>query len=255
MVGTVGSDTTAKSTSTGNFILVYNAATGALSAGNTSVNTQIGGGLLRSTTGVFPFTDNTGEVGNSTFTWNNGNFTSLTVDSTLNVRAALDLADNDVLRIGSGDDFQFIHDGTTNFISCLVGDMVIRNTASTGNLFSFSRTTGNFTAVGTITANFSDDNLKTVVGYIKEPLSKIKKLTGFYYTPNEIAIGLGYENKIDVGVSAQQVQKILPEIVYPAPISNNYLTIQYEKLTPLIIEAIKELEVRVSVIESKLNND
>ena len=73
-----------------------------------------------SATNIFPTTDNTGVVGNAAFTWSNGRFTNLTVDdtltvtSTLNVRNAIDLADSDILRVGSSDDVQLFYNGTTN---------------------------------------------------------------------------------------------------------------------------------------------
>jgi hypothetical protein len=61
-----------------------------------------------------PVTDNTGVIGNATKTWSNGQFTNLSIDSTLTVRAAIDLADSDVLRMGSSDDWQLFYNGTTN---------------------------------------------------------------------------------------------------------------------------------------------
>ena len=67
-----------------------------------------------SATNILPTTDNTGVVGNTAFTWSNGQFTDLTVNGTLNVRVAIDLADSDILRFGSSDDVQLFYNGTTN---------------------------------------------------------------------------------------------------------------------------------------------
>jgi hypothetical protein len=78
-------------------------------------------------------------------------------------------------------------------------------------------------------------------------------LSGFYFTPNQIAQDFGYELKQEVGVSAQEVQAVLPEAVAPAPISDEYLTVRYEKLVPLLIEAIKELKQELDELKAKVN--
>ena len=111
------------------------------------------------------------------------------------------------------------------------------NTAASG-------TAGEIRATGNITAYYSDDRLKTKLGMIEDALAKLTSLSGFYYEANELAKSMGYDDTREVGLSAQQVQKILPEIVVPAPIDPRYLTIHYEKLIPLIVEAIKELNAK-----------
>jgi hypothetical protein len=115
-------------------------------------------------------------------------------------------------------------------------------------------------AAGNITAYYSDMRLKTHLGKIENARDKVRQLEGFYYEANELAQKFGYKAKREVGVSAQAVQAVLPEIVTDAPINSNYLTIDYERLTPLLIEAIKEqdtelvdLRNRVAQLESLIN--
>ena len=114
-----------------------------------------------------------------------------------------------------------------------------------------SGTTGEIRATNNITAYYSDDRLKTKLGAIVGALAKVKSLNGFYYEANETAQALGYEAVREVGVSAQEVQAILPEIVVPAPIDEKYWTVRYEKLVPLLIEAIKELSEEVERLKVK----
>jgi hypothetical protein len=112
---------------------------------------------------------------------------------------------------------------------------------------------GNITATGNITAYYSDDRLKTRKGNIENALDKVLSLDGFHYEANEIAQALGYKAKPEVGLSAQQVQAVLPEVVVPAPIDGQYLTVHYERIIPLLVEAIKEQSKKIEALEAKLN--
>ena len=112
-----------------------------------------------------------------------------------------------------------------------------------------SGTAGEIRATNNITAYYSDDRFKTNLGNIPDALTKVLTLNGFYYEANELAQSYGYEKKLEVGVSAQQVQAVQPEVVVPAPIDENYLTVRYERLIPLLIEAIKELNAKVTALE------
>jgi hypothetical protein len=147
------------------------------------------------------------------------------------------------------------------------GDMVDPNTGylamrfSSGvQVFTGNRTgtaaitlgsNGAITATGNITAFFSDDRLKTRLGKIENALDKICSLEGFYFEPNQTAQDLGYTSEKQVGVSAQQVQSVLPEVVHPAPIDPKYLTVDYSKIVPLIIEAIKEIKEELNRLNNK----
>ena len=127
--------------------------------------------------------------------------------------------------------------------------------ASFGVNTAASGTAGEIRATNNITAFFSDDRLKTRLKNIEEALEKISTLDAFYYIPNKTAIDLGYEEEQHIGLSAQQVNKIFPEVVRPAPIDDKYLTIQYDKLIPLLVAGIKELKEEVSSLKKIILRD
>lgn len=112
-------------------------------------------------------------------------------------------------------------------------------------------TNGSIRAIENVTAYYSDERLKIKIGPITNPLDKIMNLNGFYFTPNQRALDLGYKMKRDVGVSAQEVLQVLPEIITEAPIDPQYMTVYYEKLIPLLIEGIKALTKRVEILEGR----
>ena len=113
---------------------------------------------------------------------------------------------------------------------------------------------GEIRATNAITSYYSDERLKTKLGVIENALDKVDQLSGFYYEANDIAQGLGYTRQREVGVSAQATQVVLPEIVRTAPISDEYLTVQYERFAPLLIEAIKELRQEVNELKRRLGD-
>lgn len=138
---------------------------------------------------------------------------------------------------------------------------LIATTSSSVELGSFgvgtpaSGTTGEIRATNNVTAYYSDERLKDFHGQIEDALSKVKNLNGYYFTENETAKSLGYANgDMQVGVSAQEVQAVLPEVVTQAPISNEYLTVYYDKLVPLLIEAIKDLSDKIEKLENGVTN-
>jgi hypothetical protein len=77
----------------------------------------------------------------------------------------------------------------------------------------------------------------------------VATLDAFYYEANELAQSLGYTPIREVGISAQQVKEIMPEVVAPAPIDDRYLTVRYERLVPLLIAAIKELKAEIEAVK------
>jgi len=84
-----------------------------------------------------------------------------------------------------------------------------------------STTAGKIRATNQVVAYYSDDRLKTKLGTIENALDKVMSLEGFYYEANQTAQDLGYEVKREVGVSAQSVQAVLPEVVKEAQLVAN----------------------------------
>ena len=125
-----------------------------------------------------------------------------------------------------------------------------------------SGTAGEIRATNQITSYYSDERLKEDIVEIQDALEKVMSLRGVTYKPNSIAESLGYKKQNEVGVIAQDVEKVLPEAVKPAPFDimlfenteisksgQNYKTVQYEKIVPLLIEAIKELNKEVKELK------
>ena len=112
-------------------------------------------------------------------------------------------------------------------------------------------------ATAQVISYYSDERLKDFSGKIDGALDKVMSLNGYYYTGNEVAKSLGFsDTERQVGVSAQEVEAIMPEVVQAAPINDaegspedaDYKTVQYEKLVPLLIEAIKELKQEINTL-------
>lgn len=131
-----------------------------------------------------------------------------------------------------------------------------------------SGTTGEIRATNNITAYFSDKRLKDIKSTIPNALDKVMSLSGIIYTSNETAAKYGYKDQSEqVGVIAQEVETVLPQIVKSAPFDTkyvegkevsisgeNYKTVQYEKLIPLLIEAIKEQQGQIESLTNEINN-
>jgi len=158
--------------------------------------------------------------------------------------------------------YRFTTAGATNVAglgSNSAGEIVFQSNTVNSVLISATglAVTGGITATGNITAYYSDDRLKTRGENIPSAVDKVLSLNGFFYEANETAQVLGYEKKREIGVSAQEVEAVLPELIQRAPISDQagveYKTLDYGRLVPLLIEAIKEQQVQINSLQNQLN--
>jgi hypothetical protein len=124
-------------------------------------------------------------------------------------------------------------------------------------IFSVGNGDGNIRATNDVIAYASDRRLKHNIQPIENALLKVVSLTGMTYQWNDVGSQHGWEPDMETreaGVFAQDVQAVLPEAVRLAPFDNDmgvsksgedFLTVKYEKLVPLLIESIKELNQKV----------
>jgi len=109
----------------------------------------------------------------------------------------------------------------------------------------FNIASGDLTVSGNLTA-YSDRRVKDEISTISNALDKVLKTRGVSYR----RVDTGERN---IGVIAQEIQEIVPEVVRPIGDENDpTLTVSYGSLAGLFIEAIKELEARVTAMERKI---
>jgi hypothetical protein len=138
----------------------------------------------------------------------------------------------------------------------VTGTLSVSSTLSVNGNTTLGNDSGDITTVngelrvtGDITAFYtSDQRFKDNIQPIENPLAKVISISGNTYSWNEKS---GKEGN-DVGVIAQEVLEVLPEAVTTR--DNGYLAVDYQRLVPLLVEAIKELSGKVEYLEQKLQD-
>jgi hypothetical protein len=200
-----------------------------------------------------------------------GNNRSNATDFKLRITSGGALTASGSVALGSGSNMILNHDGINSNITNFLGSSLYYTPSGTqyvwhiaGNQRMYLNSSGALFVFDNITAYFSDRRLKDNIRPISNALGDISKLSGVRYETNDVAASQGYEKgKTNIGVIAQEVMQVVPEAVQIAPFDRNsdgssksgenYLTVQYEKLVPLLIEAIKELKNEVADLRSELS--
>ncbi len=95
----------------------------------------------------------------------------------------------------------------------------------------------------------SDKRLKDNVTPISNPIKKILQIGGYTFDWNEKQDT--YKGH-DIGVIAQEVEKVLPEVVETR--ENGYKAVKYQKIVPLLIEAIKDQQKQIDELKKLIEN-
>lgn len=129
----------------------------------------------------------------------------------------------------------------SGFICDRTGSVGIKIDETTAPLSYALDVSGSIRATGTVLQS-SDERLKENIYPIDNSLDRINAIDGVYFNWKD-------KEERNAGVIAQQVQKVLPEVV--SEDKNGYLNVDYGGIVPLLLEAIKELESRVNELENK----
>ena len=121
----------------------------------------------------------------------------------------------------------------------------------TGDPVVSLKVTGQIYATDNITAYYSSDiTLKNNIRPIESAIFKVRQINGVEFDWNEKSSQIQQEQGHDIGLIAQEVEKVLPEIVITR--ENGIKAIQYEKVVPLLVEAIKEQQTMIEDLSNRL---
>jgi len=168
---------------------------------------------------------------------------------TLNVGAGtgIDVA-ADTIAVDVSD---FMSNGSNNRVITATGTDAMNAEANMTFDGSTLAVTGAITATGDVTAfSTSDKNLKQNIVNIDSALDKVSKINGVYYDWTEEALEKNkhLKDEKEVGVIAQDVEKVLPEIV--ATRDDGTKAVKYERLCALLIESVKELKQEIELLKN-----
>ena len=184
---------------------------------------------------------------------------NITIDGTTMTLSSgsmtIDVADNIVLDTDGGNialkdngvQFGNFANVSSNFeIDSLIQDKDIKFNGNDGGS-TITALTLDMSEAGAATFNdnvtaFSDARLKDNIETLEDGLAKVEQLRGVTYTRDE---------KESIGVIAQEVEKIIPEIVLTADDEMGTKSVDYSRITAVLIEAVKELSARVKELENK----
>ena len=217
--------------------------------------------VIHAGTELYPGSDNSMDLGTSTNMWS-GSYSRQFISDASTISTPAFVIDNDSPTTGfysSGNNQIGITIGGSQIGYFNVNGIQLNSGIGESNIGGHlqvhclgvgtgaSQTQGEIRATGDIVANYSSDKrLKTNIKPISSALDKLLQISGVTFDwieKEEIHSHKGH----DVGVIAQEVEAVLPEVVVTR--DNGYKAVNYEKIVPLLIESIKELKAEIDELK------
>ena len=254
--------------------LTYNGTTldndGPITAEEITATTSVTANTIvssRLTSGRVVFSDGSGLVDSSSMTFDNG-----TGEITVSGAKVSNLTDNRIVIAGTSgkleDSSELTFDGNEFAVSGAntnlgANTLFIEDGGGVGihetNPEARLHVSGDVVVSGDITASYtSDERLKENVTPLDNPIGKLNQIRGVDFDwiagiDREFSDYISPKEGHDIGVIAQDVEKVLPEAVQYYP--DGYMGVNYPKLVPVLLEAIKHLNNRVEQLESQVNKN
>ena len=153
------------------------------------------------------------------------------------------------------------------------GDLVLQNTQAAGDIIFRTEgpasddmrltsaglldVNGDIDASGTVTASCgiltcSDIRYKTNINPIGNALEKLNRINGVTYDWDlNKHPTMGFDSRKQIGVLAQEVEKVFPELVHERP--DGYKVVAYDGLAPILLEALKEQQVMIDQLRKEVD--
>ena len=213
--------------------------TGIVSSGTDFINFRAGDGVAITDSPMLTLFPN--RIGINTTSPNSN--VALDIDGRVLIKDSTGVADFYLGNYATANHFRFHTNNANTYFDMNCGNIYWRDGASTR--YTFFPSTANMTVNGTITQN-SDARVKENVVEIGDCISKVQAMKGVYYNRTDFNTEV-----TKVGVIAQDVEAVLPELIIESP-EDGLKSVAYSELTAVLINAIKEQQEIIEDLKTRI---
>mgnify|MGYP003662677435 CR=1 FL=1 len=213
--------------------------TGIIASDTEVINFRVGDGVSMSDSPVLTLLPS--RIGINTTSPNSN--VALDIDGRVLIKDSTGVGDLYLGNYATANHFRFHTNNANTYFDMNCGDIYWRDGASTR--YTFFPSTANMTINGTLTQN-SDARVKENIVEISDCISKVQAMKGVYYNRTDFNT-----EATKVGVIAQDVEAVLPELIIESP-EDGLKSVAYSELTAVLINAIKEQQEIIEDLKTRI---